>query len=110
VKSGGELKVVASRFLAPNRKDMQNIATTATCLTCHNPDTRAVGPSYREVAAAYRHDADAAQKLIAQMQNGGTGKWGPVPMPGLKATVSPENMAKLADWVLSYKWDTLLAE
>jgi cytochrome c len=110
VKNGGEFKLVASRFLTPNRKDMQALAATATCLSCHNPDTRAIGPSYREVAASYRHDAAAVEKLVAQMQNGGTGKWGATPMPGLKATVAADNMQKLAEWVMSYKWDTLLSE
>lgn len=110
VKNGGEIKLAAARFLAPNRKPMSELAATATCLSCHNPDTRAVGPSYREVAASYRQDAAAVEKLVAQMQNGGTGKWGATPMPALKATVKADDMQKLAEWVMSYKWDTLLAE
>ena len=110
VKSGGEWKLAAARFLPANRKAMVDLATKATCIACHNPDTKVVGPSYRDVAASYRNDAAAAEKLVTQMQNGGTGKWGIVPMPPLKATVQPDDMQKLADWVLSYRWDALLAE
>jgi len=116
VKSGGEWKLVAARFLPANRKAMIELATKATCMGCHNPDTRVVngtpliGPAYREVAGHYRNDAGAASKLIDQMKNGGQGKWGAIPMPPMAATVQPEDMQKLADWILSYRWDAVLAE
>jgi len=116
VKSGGEWKLVATRFLAANRKVMIELATKATCMGCHNPDAKVVagtpliGPTYREVSAHYRNDADAAAKLIAQMKAGGQGKWGQVPMPPLAAVVQPDDMQKLADWILSYRWDAVLAE
>jgi len=116
VKSGGEWKLVAARFLAANRKTLIELATKVTCMGCHNPDAKVVagtpliGPTYREVAARYRNDADAATKLVAQMKNGGQGKWGQVPMPPLAAVVQPDDMQKLADWILSYRWDAVLAE
>jgi cytochrome c len=110
VKSGGEWKLVAARFLPANRKAMLELATKSTCIGCHNTDTKLVGPAYRDVAASYRNDPDAGNKLIAQMENGGSGKWGPVPMPALKGVVQPEDMQKLADWILSYRWDAILAE
>jgi cytochrome c len=110
VKSGSEWKLAAARFLPANRKAMTELATKATCITCHNPDTKVVGPAYRDVAAHYRNDTDAVNKLVAQMKNGGTGKWGNVPMPPLAATVQPDDMKKLAEWVLSYRWDAVLAE
>jgi cytochrome c len=110
VKSGGEWKLVAARFLPANRKAMTELATKSTCITCHNPDTKVVGPAYRDVAAHYRNDSDAHTKLVNQMKTGGTGKWGEVPMPPLAAVVQPDDMDKLADWVLSYRWDAILAE
>lgn len=116
VKNGGDWKLVAARFLPSNRKAMIELATKATCMSCHNPDTRVlngtplIGPPYREVAAKYRNDPDATSKLIAQMKTGGQGKWGQVPMPPLAATVQPADMQKLADWILGYRWDGVLAE
>jgi cytochrome c len=116
VRNGGDWKLVAARFLPANRKAMIELATKATCMSCHNPDAKVVngtpliGPTYREVAAHYRNDSDAAAKLIAQMKNGGQGKWGQVPMPPLAATVQPDEMQKLADWILGYRWDAVLAE
>ena len=49
-------------------------------------------------------------QLVAQMKNGGQGKWGQGPMPPLAAVVQPEDTQKLADWILSYRWDAVLAE
>ena len=110
VKNGGEWRIVATRFLPVNRKEIQDLATKYTCLTCHNPDTKVVGPPYRDVAASYRNDPDATTKIIAQITNGGTGKWGAIPMPPLKAVVPPDDMARLAEWILGYRWDAILAE
>lgn len=110
VKQGSEWKLAAARFLAVNRKEMTALATKSTCMGCHNPDTKMTGPSYRDVAAHHKNDPNAVANLVTQMQNGGSGKWGMVPMPGLKATVPAEDMQKLAEWVMSYKWDAILAE
>lgn len=106
----GEWQVLAARFLPTNVKAMQALATKHTCFTCHNPDLRIIGPAYREVAARYRKDADALAKLIAQMEKGGTGKWGQVPMLPFKGRVPPEEMKQLAEWIMGYRWDALLAE
>lgn len=116
VKSGSEWKLAAARFLPANRKEIFELATKDTCISCHNPDTKMVagtallGPTYRDVAANYRNDPAAADKLIAQMQNGGTGKWGTNTMPPLKAVLQPDDTKKLADWILAYRWDAILAE
>lgn len=116
VKSGTEWKLAAARFLPANRKEVIELATKDTCMGCHNPDTKIVagtlllGPTYREVAANYRNDPAAADKLMLQMQNGGSGKWGTNAMPPLKAVLQPDDMKKLADWILGYRWDAILAE
>jgi cytochrome c len=110
VKNGGGWQLAAARFLPVTRRDSQALATKYTCFNCHNPDAKVVGPSYRDVAAKYRSDADASAKLIAQMESGGSGKWGPVPMTPFKGIVPPDDMKKLADWIMSYRWDALLAE
>jgi cytochrome c len=63
-------------------------------------DTKVVGPSYKEIAAKYAGDAAARDMLIAKVKNGGSGTWGPVPMPP-NAHVSDENIAIMVDWILS---------
>ncbi|MEI2722879.1 MAG: hypothetical protein V9H26_04875 [Verrucomicrobiota bacterium] len=110
VKSGSEWQLAAARFLPVSRKQSQELATLRTCLTCHNPDTYLIGPAYRDVAAKYRNDPEAIGKMIGQMENGGTGKWGTNVMIPLKAVVPPADMQTLARWIHAYRWDAVLAE
>jgi len=110
VKVGNEWRLVSSRFLPSTGKVTQGLAMKYTCFTCHNPDTKLVGPAYRDVAAKYARDAGAVAKLVLQMENGGSGKWGLVPMLPFKGKVPPADMQQLADWIMGYRWDALLAE
>jgi len=70
------------------------------CTACHSIDKKVVGPSYKEVAAKYRGDASAPAKLAEKIKKGGSGVWGPVPMPA-NSQVNEADAKKLAAWVLS---------
>ncbi len=68
------------------------------CLSCHNVDTKVIGPSYHEVAAKYTEaDIDQlAQKII----DGGKGIWGEIPMtphPG----VNKEDAKQMVKYILA---------
>jgi cytochrome c len=78
----------------------QALATAKNCMACHTVDKKLVGPSYKEVAAKYK--PDAAKALAVKIQKGGSGVWGPVPMPA-NAQVNDAEALKLATWVLSLK-------
>jgi cytochrome c len=110
VKSADGWQLVAARFLTVERKDLLNLATKHTCITCHNPDLKLIGPAYRDVAAKYRDDPDGEAKVIAQMRTGGSGKWGAIPMLPFEGKVPPAEMKRLAEWVLGYRWDSVLAD
>jgi cytochrome c len=110
VKVDGEWRLMASRFLSVSNKANLALATKHTRISCHNPDIKAVGPACRDVAAKYKDDPAAKATLIAQIEKGGTGKWGVVPMPPLGAKVPPVDREVLIDWVLGYRWDAILAE
>ena len=62
------------------------------CTACHAVDKKVVGPSYKEVAAKYRGDAKAPALLFEKVKKGGSGVWGPVPMPP-NASVSDVTLA-----------------
>ncbi len=51
------------------------------CTACHQIDKKAVGPSYKDVAKKYKGQADAVAKLSEKVKKGGSGVWGPIPMP-----------------------------
>lgn len=110
VRVGEGWQLVAVRILPVDRRDLVALATKHTCITCHNPEMKLVGPAYRDVAARYKDDPEATQKVIAQMRTGGSGKWGVVPMLPFEGKVPPDDMKRLADWILGYRWDALLSE
>lgn len=78
------------------------LAQAKNCMTCHAVDKKLVGPAYKEVAAKYAGDKTAADKLAQKIMKGGSGVWGPVPMPA-NPQVSEAEAKKLAAWVLSQK-------
>jgi cytochrome c len=85
----------------PALADLQ-LATAKNCMACHAVATKLVGPSYKDVAAKYAGQKDAADKLAAKIMKGGSGVWGPVPMPA-NAQVNADEAKKLATWVLTQK-------
>lgn len=86
---------------APAMADLP-LATTKNCMACHAVDKKLVGPSYKDVAAKYAGQKDAAAKLEAKVLKGGSGVWGPVPMPA-NAQVNPDEAKKLVAWILAQK-------
>ena len=80
----------------------QALATAKNCMACHAIDKKLVGPAYKEVAAKYSGQKDAVDKLAVKIMKGGSGVWGPVPMPA-NAQVNEAEAKKLAAWVLTQK-------
>ncbi|MBC7471068.1 MAG: c-type cytochrome, partial [Ramlibacter sp.] len=78
------------------------LATSKNCMACHAVDKKLVGPAYKEVAAKYAGQKDAVDKLSIKIMKGGSGVWGPVPMPA-NTQVNEAEAKKLAAWVLSLK-------
>jgi cytochrome c len=78
------------------------LATAKNCMACHAVDKKLVGPSYKEVATKYAGQKDAVDKLAVKIMKGGSGVWGPVPMPA-NAQVNEAEAKKLAAWVLTQK-------
>ncbi|NDU92713.1 MAG: c-type cytochrome [Ferrovum sp.] len=76
------------------------LAKKSGCLACHAVDKKVLGPSYKDVAAKYKGQADAETKLVAKVKNGGGGVWGPMPMPA-NTKVSDADLHTLVQWVLS---------
>jgi cytochrome c len=77
------------------------LAKAKNCMSCHAIDKKLVGPAYKDVAAKYKGDAGAVDKLAAKIKAGGKGVWGEIPMP--PNNVTPDEAKKLATWVLSQK-------
>jgi cytochrome c len=80
----------------------QDLATKKTCMACHAVDKKLVGPSYKEVATKYAGQKDAVDKLSQKVLKGGSGVWGPVPMPP-NAQVTDAEAKQLIQWIMTMK-------
>jgi len=54
---------------------------SSTCLACHSPTKKSIGPSYLQIAQKYADHDDAGDLLIKKIIEGGSGVWGQQPMP-----------------------------
>ena len=79
--------------------DPQALAQSKGCLGCHQVEMKIVGPAYKDVAAKYKGDAGALDRLAAKVQSGGVGTWGQIPMP--PNNITDDEARKLVSWVLS---------
>lgn len=78
------------------------LAQKKNCMTCHAVANKIVGPAFKDVAAKYATDKEAVKKLTEKVLKGGSGVWGPVPMPP-NAQVNSAEAEALVKWLLSVK-------
>jgi cytochrome c len=91
--------VVASAAVADQLEDMMK---KNGCNACHAEDKKVIGPAYKEVAAKYKGDAGAVAKLSEKVKKGGSGVWGPIPMPP-NTQVSDADIKKMVELILALK-------
>ncbi|NEX62404.1 c-type cytochrome [Noviherbaspirillum sp. 17J57-3] len=77
----------------------EELAKAKNCMSCHAVDKKVVGPAYKDVAAKYKGQKDAEDKLAQKVIKGGGGVWGQVPMP--PNAVTDKEAHELVKWVLS---------
>jgi cytochrome c551/c552 len=79
---------------------LRPLAEKSGCLACHAMQQRLIGPSLAEIAARYRSDSGAEQRLVTKIRSGGQGSWGAIPMPPQPHLQDAEVRA-LVRWVLT---------
>lgn len=79
----------------------QALAQKSGCLACHTVDKKVLGPAYKDVAAKYKGQKDAEAKLVEKVKKGGSGTWGPIPMPANSPQVKDEDIKTIVKWILS---------
>ncbi|WPG40387.1 c-type cytochrome [Variovorax sp. EBFNA2] len=95
------MAVLGLGLAAPAFADLA-LATSKNCMSCHAVERKVLGPSFKDIATKYKDDKGAANTLANKIIKGGSGVWGPVPMPA-NNQVSEADAKKLAAWVLSTK-------
>jgi cytochrome c len=93
------LAVAAGAISAPAFAQAE-LAQKKNCMACHSVDKKVLGPAFKEVAAKYAGQKDAADKLAAKVVKGGVGAWGNIPMPA-NPQVTEAEAKQLVGWVLS---------
>lgn len=93
--------IAACCLSTPALADGAANAKKAGCMSCHAVDKKVVGPSFKDIAAKYKGDAGATDKMIAKVTAGGSGAWGPMPMPAQKGKMSDAELKESITWILA---------
>ena len=86
------IAAIALASAAMGAQASEDLAKKNGCTGCHDVNAKKVGPSFKSIAAKYKGQADAADKLVAELGD-------PKKHPANKA--SPEDRKTLVNWVLT---------
>lgn len=94
--------VAVAAFASQAASAQADLAKAKNCMACHAISNKVVGPAYKDVAAKYAGQKDAEAKLVQKVMKGGSGVWGPIPMPA-NTQVTEAEATILVKWVLAQK-------
>ncbi|PKO47966.1 MAG: cytochrome C [Betaproteobacteria bacterium HGW-Betaproteobacteria-22] len=100
IAAAGSL-LLASQSYAADAAASKALAQKSGCLACHSVDQKVLGPAFKDVAAKYKGDKSAEAKLVEKVKKGGSGVWGPMPMPANSPQVKDADITTIVQWVLS---------
>ena len=76
------------------------LISKADCFGCHKLNEASIGPSYAAVHAKYKTiNPQSMDSMVSQIINGGSGRWGTVPMPA--HIVTNENAQSMVHYIMS---------
>ncbi|TNF52766.1 MAG: c-type cytochrome [Burkholderiales bacterium] len=90
--------VVAVAPAAGAGANVNNLLAANACTACHGVKNKIVGPAFVEIAAKHAGRADAETYLAGKIKSGGSGVYGPVPMPP-QPQVSDADALAMAKWI-----------
>lgn len=91
------LALAGTAFASPQ------LAQSAGCNACHLPDKKLVGPSYKDIAARYKGNANAPALLAEKVRKGGKGVWGETPMMATdKSRLNDADLKTVVAWILKF--------
>lgn len=85
-----------------DEKKADELMKKAGCNACHAIDKKGVGPSYKDVAKKEKAAANAAQVMFDKVRKGGSGTFGPIPMPpNTPDKIADADLKALIAWILT---------
>jgi cytochrome c len=95
--------MVAGASTAPLAFAQGELMDKSGCSGCHRVGEKLIGPAFQDVAARYRGDAKAADRLFDKVREGGSGAWGNTPMPpNDEERISDPELKAMIAWILSH--------
>jgi len=76
-----------------------DLAKKNGCVMCHDATAKKMGPTWKDVAAKHKGEADAEKKVVEAITKGSKGVYGKMPMPAQPKAAS--DAAALAKYILS---------
>lgn len=76
-------------------------AAGGPCKACHKVDGKQVGPGFKQIAEKYKGDADAVNKLVANITKGGAFGWKLSPMPPKGMAKSDADIKAMAEFIMT---------
>lgn len=86
--------VVASVSTDSGVQLVQTLLQKYSCTACHGMSQKIVGPAFADIAKKYPNQVSYLSEKIVK---GGTGVWGPIPMPA--QTIGNAEARALAEWL-----------
>ena len=80
----------------------QLIISKSDCVGCHSVQNKMVGPAYATIAQTYPMTEANITALSQKIINGGSGKWGQIPMTPHPSITTPD-AKKMVKYILSLK-------
>ena len=81
---------------------VEDLIAGSDCRACHTLDRVLVGPAYSEVARQYEGRDDAVEELMGSIREGGSGRWGDIPMTP-HPDLSDSDLEEIVTWILDQK-------
>lgn len=76
------------------------LAQANGCMACHARDKKVLGPSFLDISQKYAGQETALKTLAVKLKNGGSGVWGPVPMPA-NPQINDADAKLMLEWILA---------
>lgn len=104
-KSALSIAFVLFAFLAAQAQtkippNIQKLLTKNTCLACHNPDTKVVGPAYKEVMKKKKYKPEQIVELIYKPK---PSNWPGYPAMTALPSVPKSEALEIAKWITTLK-------
>jgi cytochrome c551/c552 len=89
-------KIVDNRITVPS--NVESALRRNTCLSCHKPDRKLIGPSYIEIA----HRLNSTQEIISLIRTPSPEHWPNYP-PMIGVNINDADGNLIGDWIMSLK-------